>query len=73
MEVANHIVQERVLKSEIKGNDYHDRRVKIREFEVGDVVWARNFCKRGLKVVRAKSHQKISPLPCRVFVCDGLI
>ena len=67
------IVQDRVRKSQEKGKYYHDRTAKMREFEVGDHVWARNYSKRGPKFVRAKIHHKISPLSYKVFVREGLI
>ena len=37
------IVQDRVRKSQEKGKYYHERTAKMREFEVGDHVWARNY------------------------------
>ena len=67
------IVQDRVRKSQEKGKYYHDRTAKMREFEVGDHVWARNYSKRGPQFVRAKIHHKISPLSYKVFVREGLI
>ena len=66
-------VQERVDQSQRKQKAYHDRTAKMREFEIGDHVWARNYSRRGPKFVRAKIHHKISPLSYRVFVRDGLI
>ena len=36
-------VQERVDQSQRKQRAYHDRTAKMREFEVGDHVWARNY------------------------------
>ena len=66
------IVQDRVRKSQEKGKYYHDRTAKMREFEVGDHVWARNYSTKGPKFVRAKIHHKISPLSYKVFVREGL-
>ena len=45
----------------------------MREFEVRDHVWARNYSRRGSKFVRAKIYDKISPLSYQVFVRDGLL
>ena len=55
-------IQERVHQSQKKQKAYHDRTAKMREFEVRDHVWARNYSRRGPKFVRAKIHHKISPL-----------
>ena len=53
----NHVVvKERVLQSQKKQKEYHDRAAKMREFEVGDHVLARNYSRRGPKFVRAKIH-----------------
>ena len=67
------VIQERVHQSQKKQKAYHDRTARMREFEVGDHVWARNYNRRAPKFVRAKIHNKISPLSYRVFVRDGLI
>ena len=70
----NHVVVKKiVLQSQKKQKEYHDRAVRMREFEVGDHVWARNYSRGGPNFVRAKIHHKISPLSYRVFVYDGLI
>eukprot|EP00795_Rhopilema_esculentum_P016067 gene16067-7417_t len=60
-------------KVQEKQKAYHDRTAKMREFEVGDHVWAQNYKRRGPKYVRAKVLRKTSPLSYRVFVRDGLI
>ena len=65
-------VQARFHESQKKQNAYHNRTAKMREFEVGDLVWARNYSNKGHEFVRAKVHHKISPLSYRVLVHDGL-
>ena len=65
-------VQARFHESQKKQNAYHNRAAKMREFEVGDLVWARNYSNKGHEFVRAKVHHKISPLSYRVLVHDGL-
>ena len=60
-------VQERVHESQKKQEAYHDRTAKIREFEVEELVWARNCSNKGHEFVHAKVHHKISPLSYRVL------
>ena len=49
-------VQERVHQSQKKQKACHDCPAKMREFEVGDHVWAPNYSRRGPKFVRATIH-----------------
>ena len=48
------LIKERVQKSQEKQKAYHDPTAKMREFDVGDHVWAGNHNRRGPKYVRAK-------------------
>ena len=66
-------VQERVHQSKKKQKVYHDRTAKMREIEVADHIWVRNYSRRGSKFIRAKIHYKLSRLSYRVFVRNGLI
>ena len=68
----NATVHERIRKLQQKGENYNDRTVKMREFEVGDHVWECNYSKKGPKFFRAKTYRKIGLLSYRVFDLEDL-